>query len=200
MKTFSKAKALRTNPHFKAHKQRWLARLTDTVIDKPIVAIIKDLNKRADCFTLQSCYGHFIYPGQTDRYNFDSWPVTENIAQVSYRIAYLAVCIANCGTGRDFLDRLKSTTAIDPQNIQFGCADWFWQQQINSYVLQVLPERYQHQDQVQLDYREALEIEKLRNRFFEYLRSILADFDCCSGGEHGNEGEIGVATPSVATR
>jgi len=175
LKTFTRAKALNANPHFKAQKRRWLARLTDTMIDKPIVAVIKDLNRRSDCFTLQSCYGHFIYPGQTDRYNFDSLPVRGNIAQVSYRIAYLAVCIANCSTGRDFLNHIKSITNLDPRNIQFGCAEWFWQQQVNSYVLQVLPERYQHQDQVKLNYAEASRIEALRNRFFAQLKGILAD-------------------------
>jgi hypothetical protein len=40
---------------------------------------------------------------------------------------------------------------------------------VNSYALQVEPERFKDQDQALLDPAEALRIEALRNRFFERL-------------------------------
>jgi hypothetical protein len=71
------------------------------------------------------------------------------------------------------LEALNEITAIDPQNIQLCCAEWFWERQVNSYALQVEPDRFKHKDTAILDYREALHIEKIRNEFFVQLRELL---------------------------
>ena len=68
---------------------------------------------------------------------------------------------------------MKKITLIDPENIQFCCADWFWKKQVNSYVLQVEPDRFKHEDRAILDFKEALKIEKVRNKFFIHLENLL---------------------------
>jgi len=75
--------------------------------------------------------------------------------------------------GRRLFDNLKETTAVDPENIQFCCAEWFWEKQVNSYALQVEPDRFKHEDKAILDYKEALKIENIRNKFFFQLRNLL---------------------------
>jgi len=74
--------------------------------------------------------------------------------------------------GRGLLEALNEITAIDPKNIQFCCAEWFWKRQVNSYALQVQPDRFKQKDSARLDYGEALQIEKIRNEFFIQLKEL----------------------------
>ncbi|MEW5717292.1 MAG: hypothetical protein AB1817_01570 [Chloroflexota bacterium] len=173
METFTQSKALVENPHYPNQRQKCLADLCDGMIDEPIVALINAFNKLPCCFTLQCCYGHFVYSGQSDPHNLEPLPTTDTIARVEYRIAYVAFCIENSDWGRRLFDALKEITAIDPENIQFGCAEWFWQRQVNSYALQVEPDRFKFEDKAILDYKEALKIEKVRNEFFVRLAELL---------------------------
>jgi hypothetical protein len=55
----------------------------------------------------------------------------------------------------------------------FCCAEWFWKRQVNSYALQVEPDRFKFEDKAILDYKEALRIEKIRNEFFVRLKELL---------------------------
>ena len=173
METFTKPKELVENPHYKDQRHKTLAGLIDGMIDAPIIELIKAINKLPYSFTLQSCYGHFIYNGQNDSHNLEPLPITDTIARVEYRIAYIAFCIEKSNSGRRFFETLKKITDIDPQNIQFGCAEWFWKKQINSYALQVEPNRFMYEDRAILDYKEALNIEKIRNKFFVQLKELL---------------------------
>jgi hypothetical protein len=143
------------------------------MIDEPIVGLIRDINKQPHCFTLQCCYGHFVYEGQNDPNNLDPLPVTDTIGEVEYRIAYICLCIENSTAGRGFLKILNGITEIDPENIQFCCAEWFWERHLNTYALQVEPDRFKRQDTAEIDYKEALHIEKIRNEFFHKLREIF---------------------------
>lgn len=161
------------NPLFQDQRQKNLAGLSDDMIDKPIIDVINAFNKLPHCFTLQSCYGHFIYCGQNDPHNLEILPITDTITRVEYRIAYIAFCIDKSDQGRQLLDDLKGITIIDPENIQFGCAEWFWKRQVNSYALQVEPDRFKFKDKAVLDYKEALRIEKIRNEFFIRLEELL---------------------------
>lgn len=147
--------------------------LTESMIDEPIRDVIRSFNGLPCCFTLQSCYGHFVYKGQGDPNNLEALPVTDAIASVKYKIAYVAFCIESSASGRDLLVALKGTTAIDAENIQLCCGEWFWRRQVNSYVLQVEPDRFKRQDTAVLYYREALHIENVRNEFFARLRMLL---------------------------
>ena len=93
-------------------------------------------------------------------------PVTKTIEKVEYRIAYFAFCIDHNELGRKLLKALGEITAIDSENIQLCSAEWFWKRQVNSYALQVEPDRFKHKDTAILDYKEALHIENIRNKFF----------------------------------
>lgn len=173
METFTELKELVENPHYQAQKQKVLFDLNDDMIDMPIVNLINGFNKLPYCFTLQSCYGHFVYNGQRDTHNLDPLPEKEIIAKVEYRIAYVAFCIENNASGKGLFEALKKITAIDPENVQFCCAEWFWKRQINSYALQVEPDRFKSKDTAIIDFKEALHIEKIRNTFFVQLYELL---------------------------
>ena len=173
METFAAPKALVENPHFKAQRQKSLTGLSDAVIDAPIIEIVNSFNNLPYCFTLQSCYGHFLYDGQDDPQNIDPLPAAKSIDRVEYRIAYVAFCIDCCGAGKQFLKALSKISIIDNDNIQLCSAEWFWKNQVNSYALQVEPKRFKHQDTAILDFKEALHIEKVRNKFFAELKNLL---------------------------
>jgi len=99
--------------------------------------------------------------------------IADGSAIVTYRIAYVALCIENSPEGKALLEDLKDISATDSEFIQFGSAEWFWDRQVNSYVLQVEPERYKDKDQVVIDYREALRIQDVRDNFFSELKNLL---------------------------
>lgn len=143
------------------------------MIDTPIIGLIKGLNKLPYCFTLQSCYGHFVCNGQNDTHNLYPLPATEISTQIEYRVAYIAFCIEDSSLGRGFFEALKEITAIDPENVQFCCAEWFWERQINSYALQVEPDRFKRKDTAIIDFKEAVKIERIRNIFFNRLYELL---------------------------
>jgi len=143
------------------------------MIDAPIVQLVNGINQLPYCFTLQCCYGHFVYAGQDDPYNLELLPGTDIIARVQYRIAYIAFCIENSDLGRQLINALKEVALIDPENIQFCCAEWVWERQVNSYALQVEPDRLKDKDTAMLDYSEALKIEQIRNKFFVQLENLL---------------------------
>ena len=173
METFTELKELEENPHFQAQKQKTLRYLYDDIIDMPIIDLINGFNRLSYCFTLQSCYGHFVYNGQKDIHNLEPLRVNGTITRVEYRIAYIAFCIDNSGLGRELIESLKEIKAIDPENVQFCCAEWFWERQVNSYTLQVEPDRFKHKDTVIVDFKEALHIEKIRNEFFARLYDLI---------------------------
>ena len=173
METFTEPKDLVENPFYYAQRQKSLVGLAHVIIDAPINDLIRAMNRLPHCFTLQSCYGHFLYKGQDDPGSIDSLPMTDSITTVEYRIAYIAFCIENSTSGRKLFEDIERITGLDPRNIQFGSAEWFWRRQVNSYALQVEPERFRHEDKAILDYSEALGIERLRNEFFTLLNTLL---------------------------
>ena len=173
METYTEIKELVENPSFQDQRRKILAGLSDDMIDGPIVDLISDINRLPHCFTLQSCYGHFVYDGQNDTHNLEPLPVTDTIGGVEYRIAYVCFCIENSAAGRGFLKILKGITDIDPDNVQLCCTEWFWEKQVNTYALQVAPDRFKRRDAADLDYIEALRIEKIRDQFYTGLRGIF---------------------------
>ena len=173
METYTKPKKMVKNPHYQAERQKKLGSLSDSMIDEPIIEIVYAFNELPYCFTLQSCYGHFIHDGQKDPHSLEPLPVTNTIVRVAYKIAFIALCIEDSDSGRRLFDALQEITNIDPENIQFFSADWFWARHVNSYALQVEPCRYKHKDRITIDYEEALKIEMIRNAFFDQLRVLL---------------------------
>lgn len=176
METFTDLKELVENPHYRVQRAKSLCTLSDEKIDDPIIDLVNGFNRLPYAFTLQSCYGHFVYRGK-DLHHLEPLPATDAIKTVEYRIAYVAFCIENSASGKGLLEALKEMTTIDRENIQFCCAEWFWERQVNSYALQVEPDRFKHQDTAILDHPEALHIEKVRDRFFIHLGNLLAQID-----------------------
>jgi hypothetical protein len=170
METFTEFKSLVKNPLFNQQREKALIQLDINTIDAPIKEMIKAFSNLPYCFTLQSCYGHFLYDNQKNPNNIEPLPESDNISNIEYRIAYIVLCIRNNEQGRMLLQKLKKIPAIDSDYVQFGCADWFWKQQVNSYALQVEPERYKRKDKITVNFQEALHIEKVRNEFFRRLQ------------------------------
>jgi hypothetical protein len=173
VETFTKPKEFVENPDFKDQRQKMLASLSDDMLDAPLIHLINGFNQLPYCFTLQCCYGHFVHEHQKDPYTLDPLPMTDSIRSVEYRIAYIAFCIENSAPGRMFREALNDIRLVDPENIQFCSAGWFWKRQVNSYALQVQPDRFKDKDKSTLDYKEALRIERVRNAFFVQLQELL---------------------------
>ena len=175
METFAEPYSLIANPYFPKQRKDALTRLREHELDPPLVEMVQHFNKLPYCFSLQCCYGHFMHEAQSDPLNLAALTVSSAITRVEYRIAYFAFCIEKSEAGRVLLHDLRAIREIDPDNIQLCSAQWFWQRQVNSYALQVEPERYKHLDQVILDYEEALIIQKVRDAFFDQMRIVLLD-------------------------
>lgn len=173
METFTDARLFVENPFFDEERKASLHTLDLSTIDPPIVEIVKGFIGLSYCFTLQSCFGHFIYTGQEDIHNIDPLPVDENIEVVEYRIAYLALCIEDSALGRGLFDEMEEIASTDPEYIQFGSADWFWERHLNSYALQVEPRNHMTEDRCYIDYQQALLVERVRNRFFNEVKRLL---------------------------
>ena len=173
METYVTAKGLVSNPHFHNQRQKALSSLRQATIDEPILDLITRFANLPYCFTLQSCFGHFLLDDQSDPHNTEPLPWLDQEIDVHYRIAYIAICVQENQPGRLLLDDLRALCRIDPQNIQYGCAEWFWERQVNSYVVQVEPERHKTKDRCVIGYQEALHLEGVRNRFFEKLDILL---------------------------
>lgn len=173
METFRGVKDFVRNPHFKQQRQKSLRQMDISTIDEPIADIVKAFAKLPYCFTLQSCFGHFLYDNQRDSRNTERLPLTDSIQSIEYRIAYIALCIQDNEQGRELYEDLSVIVEIDPEYIQLGCAEWFWERQVNSYALQVEPEKHMTEDRATVNYKEALHIEEVRDRFFAEIRELL---------------------------
>ena len=172
METFTPPKAFVDNPRFHQDRQQALRRIDLSDIDPPIVTLIERFTTLPQCFTLQCCYGHFVYlPGQ-DSHNLERLPNRVD-GPITYRIAYLAICLEDSPSGRALYQSLSLFPRLDPDYVQFGSASWFWDQYLNSYVLQVEPHRFKFSDQAVIEHPEALHIEQIRDRFFIQLNELI---------------------------
>ncbi len=174
METYTKTKGFEQHPRYLRDRGNAIAALDLKSIDEPIVDIVSAFARLAHCFPLQSCCGHFICDPKQDILTLDPIP-TNYTGSVRYRIAYIAVCIQNSRSGRVLRDALAKIPTLDPANIQFGSADWFWEQFVNSYVLQVEPAGYMGQDEAILDVKEARQVQMVRNLFFKELKNTLCN-------------------------
>jgi len=151
LETFTEPKEFIENHHYLQQRQTSFATLDINTIDNPIVDIMRGFQDIPYCFTLQSCYGHFVHADQQDHNSTKCLPISDGVCPVMYRIAYVAFCLENSVEGKDLLEALRSISVADPEYVQFGSAEWFWARQKNSYVLQVEPERFKDKDQVTID-------------------------------------------------
>ena len=93
METFTELRDLVDNPHYHEQRQRSLLNLDINTIDVPIAEMVSSFTILPYCFTLQSCYGHFLHTGQKDKHDIEPLPVSNSITTIEYRIAYVAICI-----------------------------------------------------------------------------------------------------------
>jgi hypothetical protein len=172
METLAKPRAMVDSPHYLRQRRAALDALDLRSLDPPIVDLIADFATLSHCFTLQSCYGHFLSSPAHAPTTLERVPAG-HAGSVRYRIAYIAICIANDPSGRSLLGSLREVPRLDPDYVQFGSADWFWKRWPNSYALQVEPKRYKRRDEAVLQVAEALHVQRTRDAFFGELRSLV---------------------------
>ena len=173
METFVKAKPFVWDLDFRTSRAKALRNMDLSDIDEPIAGLIESFTLVAHCFTLQSCWGHSVHDGQPDPHGCETLAGYSDDTQIRFRLAYIALCLENSRPGHDLREELCSLVSIDPACIQFGSAEWFWKQHVNSYVLQVEPERYKDLDYCTIGIEEALYLEKLKARIFQEIRKII---------------------------
>lgn len=173
MQTFVTEKEMVPDPGFTERKESAMRDVRDAAIDAPILDIVHGLCALPWCYTLQSCAGHFVDDSQDDLHSLRTLNAASPQTSYLYRIAYVAVCLDDCAAGRNFLACLRRMPDMDPDHVQFGCAEWFWERQVNSFVLQVQPKDRLHLDSMPVTRDEALHIQTARDRFFSSLRLLL---------------------------
>lgn len=174
METYTTPKPFEDYPEFQSDRQLALSSLDVMLIDNPLVGLIKDLNNLPYLFTLQCCYGHFLTSDDEEISEFD---LSGSVNKVEYRLAYIAFCIENSIPGKKFAQQLKDISlTVEHGLVQFCSAQWFWDQWVNSYALQVMPQRFKDKDSTVLDLHEAGNIKQARDTFFAYLKDITSTF------------------------
>jgi hypothetical protein len=173
VETFTDPRDFVEHPGYAQDRHDALATLEPSAIDRPIADIVVGFTALPYCFTLQSCYGHFICAPEQDQHSLEPVPPS-HFGPIRYRIAYMAFCIENSCRGRAFRQALAAIPRIAPSHIQFGSADWFWERWNNSYALQVEPVAYRLQDEVMLEPAEAIRTQAARDVLFRELRAVLA--------------------------
>lgn len=172
METFAQAREFIENPSFRRDRENILENLVWQEVDLPIRDLVASMSTLPYCYTIQSCYGHFVCSVQPTPENLAPVP-DANPGPIRYRIAYIALCLENSTSGRAFREALEQITAIDPEYIQFASPGWFWERCPNSYVLQLEPRRFIDKDAVTVRHSEARHIQRIRGRFFAALAELV---------------------------
>lgn len=180
METFIEAKPFVPNPGYQKEREKALSGLKEELskgsIDSPLIELMLEFSKVPHCFTLQCCYGHFVHDENTDRENIEAlskYCIKDQ--RILYRIAYLALCIQNNDAGRKLFKDLQDLAESNPEYIQFGSAEWFWKQNVNSYAIQVGPAQSKNSDTARIYLDTALHVEKMRRGFFKDLLIIALE-------------------------
>jgi hypothetical protein len=172
METYTEYNSFTHNPNFKADRQIALDNLDCNLIVPPLLKLLKEINRLPCLFTLQCCHGHFL---KKDGKEISNLELLETNERVKYRLAYIAICLENSFSGKNFRQKLMSIPlSINQDMIQFCSAQWFWEQWLNTYALQVISKKYKDRDTAQLECAEAKEIEKVRDDFFVFLEDFIA--------------------------
>ena len=172
METYTAPKPFEDHPEFQTDRQFALNNLDVTLIDDPLVNLIDDLNKLPYLFTLQCCYGHFL---TTDNKEISDFDLLSTINEVEYRLAYIAFCVENSPSGKKFAQKLENIPlTVDRSLVQFCSAQWFWDQWVNSYALQLMPQRFKDKDSAVIDYHEAEKVKQARDIFFAFMKDFTS--------------------------
>lgn len=173
METFAEEKPLVENPRFLEERSQALRGLKAAVIDAPIIDVIQSFAEIRCCYTLQSCWGHFVHDGQPDKHGVGPLGGYRDDTEVRYQIAYVALCVENSDAGRKLIEGLKYLVKIDTGYVQFCSPGWFWDQKVNTYAVQVEPDRFKNLDFCVVGIKEAVHLERVRNAFYDETRSVL---------------------------
>jgi hypothetical protein len=160
---------------FTQNRIKALGDLRPGEIDPQILDIVQDFLQLPHCYTVQSCCGHFVVPGDDGQGVTMLDPGPRPPETGLYQLAYVAVVIENSGPGRELYHRLSEFPKLSKAFIQWGSATWFWNEQgyLNSYVLQVEPVRFKHLDRFTMDEQEARDWLAARELFWTALRGML---------------------------
>ncbi len=178
VQTYTQARPLVVDSGYEARRRVSLADLEDILsageIDAPIVSIIERISLIPYCFTLQSCYGHFVVGNglSTDSVKQISHDMKRG-STIRYRLAYMAFCIQNNPSGLRLLKDLKAIAREDPEYIQFGSATWFWNRCVNSYVLQAGSVEHVSEDSFEMGIAEALRVEAARDMLYAKIAEVV---------------------------
>jgi hypothetical protein len=177
METFGGPKPFVDNPQYERNRRAALKTLRNLIatgkIDPPIVDLITLFSRVSHCYTLQSCFGHFVHERESDEHTTARLaPYKGMISTVFYRIAYIAFVLEKSENGLVLYHDLRALALRNPGYIQFGSAGWFWEQSVNTYQIQVAPEREKDRDSFWVTYDEALQLEKMRDMLICELAAI----------------------------
>jgi hypothetical protein len=163
------------NPGYDSKRRRALASLDPGSLDPPMVELVHGYNRLPHCYTLQSCHGHIIPSMKGGAGPVKRLPVDQPPARACYQLAYLALVIENSPRGKGLLHSLGLAAPANHSFIQLGGADWFWhdQGQVNSYVVQVSPQRFKGFDRFEMERPEALQWKQAREDFLAGLEGVL---------------------------
>jgi hypothetical protein len=180
VETYTEERPLVEDHGFRPRKDRSRAEIRELLrsgaIDPLMTAIVEEISSIPCCYTIQSCGGHFIRLDVPGEHDSTSVPDSDDSGKVlRYRIAYIAFCVERSEGGRRLLDIFRAVAETDPEYIQFGCASWFWERCVNSYIVQVGPRRNASEDSFEIGLVEARRVEMARELFFEGLRRVAAE-------------------------
>lgn len=163
------------NPDFADQRRAALKSFARADIDPPIREVMQAVNRLPWCFSLQCCWGHFVTAQNPDQHNLARLTPDTPDQTCHYRISYLALCLDTGPDARDMLEEMRAVPdALGPDLAQFGCAEWFWKQWVNSYVLQVQPRAMAHLDSMDLGLEQALQVQEARDRFWPMIGNLAA--------------------------
>lgn len=178
METFTSPRLFVPHLDYWTDRERLLEGLRQEIaknaIDAPLLPLVRECMTIPHCFTMQCCFGHFVHRLEPDTENLV--PIsryTQEVGSIRYRIAYLALCLQDSPGGHAMYAELEKIAGLDPAFIQFGSADWFWDQVPNTYCIQLEPERMKEEDSGEVTWEEALKIERLKDPFFAGIMEIM---------------------------
>lgn len=162
METFIDPKEMIEEAGFSEIRAEILKNLHIPDIDPPIRDIIHTFRSFPHCVTIQCCHGHLLESSVDNDRGL-------------YQIAYLALMLENSPKGREYYNRLAKIAQLDTEFIQWGSAEWFWDNQglWNSYVIQAEPYRFRHLDRFLMNPSEAMQWHEARTMLFQELRKLL---------------------------
>ena len=177
METFAGPKPFVDNPEYERNRCVALETLRSLIatgrIDPHLVDLMTLFSRVSHCYTIQSCFGHFVHERESDEHTTARLaPYQGMVSTVFYRIAYLAFVLEKSENGFVLCRDLRTLALQNPGYIQFGSAGWFWEQSVNTCQIQVAMEQEKEKDSFWVTYDEALQLENVRDLLIHDIATI----------------------------